>query len=118
MNRVWGLVLPAETSAPIGVPTGGLRGDELMDALVPTVARLVGAVHDLDRGAVAAAFAEAGRLAGDPLAAAWHLAVLAAGMVSEDPSPSAALGWTRNPELYHQLKSGTTDALTASLRAG
>jgi HNH endonuclease len=98
------------------LPTG-LRGDELMTALVPTLERLITAAHALDGDAVAAALAEAGRLAGSRVAGVTHLAVLAAGACSEDHNPAAALGWTLAPGAYQTLRH-TTDALTASLRAG
>lgn len=94
-----------------------LRGDELMQALLPTVADLIAAVHDRDSTAVGNVFAEAERLAGGPLPATRYLAVLAAGMASEDHSVSAALGWTLDPDEYYRLRS-ITDALSASLRAG
>lgn len=117
MSRVWGLVLPVDSGPTVGVPTGGLRGDELMEELVPTAARLVGAVHELDPREVSAIFSEAGRLAGDRLAAAEHLAVLLAGMAPEEHAPSALLGWTLNPDEYHRLKPDV-DVMTASIRAG
>lgn len=94
-----------------------VRGDELIEALVPTVMELITAVHNLDQTAVARVFAEAERLAGNPLAAAWHVAVLAAAMCSEDYAANASLGWTLNPAEYQRLRS-RCDALTASLRAG
>jgi hypothetical protein len=71
-----------------------LRGDELIEALLPTAADLVVAVHDRDAPAVEAAFAVAERLAGDALAAARHLAVVLGGMASLDLSIADQLGWT------------------------
>jgi hypothetical protein len=94
-----------------------LHDDELTAALLPTVADLIVAVHDLDQAAVAGAFEEAGRLAGDDLAAARLLAVLAAGICLDDQTLSASLGWTLNPDEYQRLRS-RVDALTASQRAG
>lgn len=90
------------------------HGDDLADALIPVVDRLVVA---LDSAAVASAFVDAGQLVGNELAGAYWLAVLAAGMCSEDHTPDAALGWTVDPAAYQQLRT-RADALTASLRAG
>lgn len=115
MNRVWSWLLPRDTHQP--APTGALTGDALMEALVPLAADLVTAVHATNRAVIADILEHARVLAGDPLTAAQHLAVLAAGMASEDHAPAAALGWNRNRALYRQLRA-TTDALTASLRAG
>lgn len=94
-----------------------MDGDELIAALIPVADRLVTAVHADDQAAVGQLLDEAGQLAGDHLLGAWHLAVVAAGMCSEDHTPDAALGWTRNRAAYQSLRS-TADALTASLRAG
>jgi hypothetical protein len=92
-------------------------GDALTLALIPIALDLVTAVHALDRAAVAALLDQAALLSSDPLTGARHLAIIAAGMCSEDHAAPASLGWTVNPAAYHQLRSGT-DALTASLRAG
>lgn len=97
--------------------TGGLTGDDLTAALLPVASDLVTAVHDHNRADVADALTAAERLAGDPLAAARHLAVLCAGMCSEDHAQVASLGWTLNPVEYRRLKTNA-DCLTASLRAG
>jgi hypothetical protein len=91
--------------------------DELTTALIPVADRLVSAVHALDADAVAQARDDAAALAGDELLALRHLAVILAGMCSEDHNPDAALGWTHDPAAYQQFRS-RADALTASLRAG
>lgn len=101
-------------SLPAG---GGLVGDDLMRALLPVANDLVTAVHEDDREAVAVALDAAERLACDPVTAARHLAVLCAGMCSEDHAQAASLGWTLNPREYRRLKANV-DCLTASLRAG
>ena len=95
----------------------GLRGDELVEALVPLATDLVKAVHALNPDVVADVLGHAAALTGDPHVAASHLLVVLAGMVSEDHSPSATLGWTRAPGRYRALRA-TCDSLTASLRAG
>ena len=94
-----------------------LAGDELTTALIPVADRLISAVHAVDPEAVAAALADAEEYAGGQLPAAQALTVLLAAWCSEDHSAGAALGWTNNPTAYHQYRS-STDALTASLRAG
>lgn len=94
------------------------QGDALTAALIPVADRLISAVHALDADLVAQAIADAAELAdGDELLAARHLAVIAAGMCSEDHTPDAALGWTHDPAAYRHFRS-RADALTASLRAG
>lgn len=97
--------------------SGPFAGDELTTALIPVADRLISAVHQLDRQAVGEAFVDAGEIAGTDLAGAQLLAVIAAGMCSEDHTPDAALGWTHNPAAYQNLRT-RADALTASLRAG
>lgn len=97
--------------------TGPLTGDDLISALVPAASALIDAVHNLDADAVNTALGHAMWEATGPLTGLRHLAILLAGMCSEDHAPAAALGWTVNPAEYHRLRS-STDALTASLRAG
>lgn len=97
--------------------TSLLHGDALISALVPIASALIGAVHSLNADEISALFAEATQLAGDHLTAARALTVLLAAWCSEDHAPAAALGWTVNPAEYQRLRS-STDALTASLRAG
>lgn len=94
-----------------------LAGDELTEALIPLAVDLVAAVHALKQGVVADILDHAAALAGDHLTAARLLAVLCAGMVSEDHSEKATLGWTLNPDGYRVLRS-TEEALAASLHAG
>jgi hypothetical protein len=93
------------------------HGDEVVTALILVPDQLISAVHQLDAAGVTAAFETAGQLALDELAGARHLAVVAAGMCSEDHTPPASLGWTLDPSAYRQFRS-RADALTASLRAG
>lgn len=93
------------------------QGDALTAALIPVADRLVSAVHAMDADLVAQALADAADLAGDYMAGARHLAIIAAGMCSEDHTPDAALGWTHDPAAYRHFRS-RADALTASLRAG
>lgn len=97
--------------------TGPLEGDALVTALIPAAQALIDAVHALDADAVNTALGRAMWEAPGPLTGLRHLAVLLAGMCSEDHSAAAALGWTLNPDEYQRLRS-STDALTASLRAG
>lgn len=94
-----------------------ITGDELTTALIPVADRLIGAVHAIDPEAVAACLADAEEFAGGQLPAAQALTVLLAAWCSEDHSDKAALGWTLDPAAYQQLRC-STDALTASLRAG
>jgi hypothetical protein len=94
-----------------------LAGDELTAALLPLAADLVTAVHALNGVVVGDILEHAAALAGDHLAAARHLAVLCAGMVSEDHSATASLGWTLDPAGYQRRRS-TEVALLASLHAG
>jgi hypothetical protein len=117
LRHWWTGILPE--SAPAAPAPGRplLTGDALTEALVPLAVDLVHAVHADNRDVVGDVFGHAAALAGDPLTAARHLAVLAAGMCSEDHGPTAALGWTLNPAEYRRLRH-TTDALSASLRAG
>lgn len=114
MSRFWGRFLARE---PHPAGTAGLHGDTLIDALIPLADHLVKAVHNDNQAVVADILDHARVLAGDPLTAALALTVLCAGMCSEDHAPAAALGWTRNRATYRELRR-TTDALTASLRAG
>lgn len=93
-----------------------LSGDQLVSELVPLADRLVAAVHAMNADEVRQVLTDAAWLAGSSLAGAQHLAVVLAGMCSEDHVPAAALGWTANPAAYHRLRDGC-DALTASLRA-
>lgn len=96
----------------------GLRGDELVEALVPLAGNLVTAVHAMNAAVVSDILNHAAALAdNDHLTGAHHLAILCAAMASEDHAAPAALGWTRDPQRYQHLRK-TTDALTASLRAG
>lgn len=97
--------------------TAPLTGDELTVALVPLAVDLVAAVHALNRAVVADILEHAAALAGDHLTAARLLAVLCAGMVSEDHAPAASLGWTLDPAGY-QRRRETEAALLASLHAG
>lgn len=94
-----------------------LAGDDLTTALVPLAVDLVAAVHALKPAVVADILDHAAALTGDHLTAARHLAVLCAGMASEDHSDKAALGWTLDPDGYRVLRS-TEEALAASLHAG
>lgn len=112
--RWWKRALPTEQAVTYAA---GPIGDDLIAALVPVALDLVTAVHNDDIAAVDQVSAAATDLAGDPYAAAWALAILCAGMCSEDHAPVASLGWTLNRDEYHRLKPGM-DALTASLRAG
>jgi hypothetical protein len=112
--RWWKRALPAE---PVVTCTAGPVGDDLIAALIPVSLDFVTAVHDDNATIVNAAFAAAEQAAGDDLTAARALAILCAGMCSEDHAPVASLGWTLNRDEYHRLKPGM-DALTASLRAG
>lgn len=100
-------------------PPGPSRdeGDHRTETLLPLVRDLITAVHAFNRQVVADIFEHATALTGDPLAAARHLAVIAAGMCSEDHAPTAALGWTLNPAGYRRYRS-SRDALSASLQAG
>lgn len=91
-----------------------LRDDELTQALLPTVADLVVAVHDHDEAEVAAAFATAERLAGGPLVGAQALAILAAGMAREEDTMTDALGWTLDHLRYATLRDGGMPSLEAS----
>lgn len=92
-----------------------LTGDALVTALIPAAQALIDAVHALDPDAVNTALGQAMWEATGPLAGLRHLAVLLAGMCSEDHAPAAALGWTLDPGAYRELRT-TCDALTASLR--
>lgn len=107
------------TTAPTAEagPVTGLQGDEVTEALIPAALDLVTAVHTLDDQAVAAAFDAAAVICGDQLAAAQHLAVIAAGMCSETAEQMQMLGWTLNPDRYRQLTDDGVDSVTASLRA-
>jgi hypothetical protein len=84
--------------------------DAITRALVPVVLNLIGAVHARDATAVAAAFEQAGVLRDDPLAAARHLAVVAAEMCSEHLAAQVALGWALDT---NQDNRSSTDALRA-----
>jgi hypothetical protein len=92
-----------------------LTGDELTTALIPVADRLISAVHAVDPEGVAAALGTAMWEATGPLTGLRHLAVVLAGMCSEDHTAAAALGWTLDPARYRELRT-TCDALTASLR--
>lgn len=91
--------------------------DELIGALIPLAEAGIKLVHAGNATAVADLFARAAHLAGDPLTGARAVAVIALGMCSEEHTPAATLGWTRDPARYRQLRANH-DALTASLRAG
>lgn len=94
-----------------------LAGDELTTALIPLAVDLVAAVHALNGDVVADILEHAAALAGDHLAAARLLAVLCAGMASEDHAAQASLGWTLDPAGYSSRREFET-ALAASLHAG
>jgi hypothetical protein len=94
-----------------------LAGDELTAALIPLALDLITAIHDLNPAVVADILEHAAALTGDHLTAVRHLAVLCAGMGSEDHAAVASLGWTRDPAGY-RIRRLTEDALTASLHAG
>lgn len=117
LRRWWAGIFPTEQAATIPDGTPLLTGDRLTEALIPLAVDLVAAVHADNRAVVTDLFQHAGALAGGPLAAARHLAVVLAAMCSEDHAPAATLGWTRNPREYRRLKA-VMDSLTASLHAG
>jgi hypothetical protein len=94
-----------------------LAGDALTAALIPLAEDLVAAVHALKSTVVADILDHAAALAGDHLAGARSLAVLCAGMASEDHGVTASLGWTLDPAGY-QRRRGREAALLASLHAG
>jgi hypothetical protein len=97
--------------------TAPLPGDELTAALIPLALDLITAVHDLNPAVVADILEHAAALTGDHYTAAQHLAVLCAGMASEDHAAAASLGWTLDPAGY-RIRRLTEDALAASLHAG
>lgn len=121
VGRWWTRALWPAPVEPAPVPPAdlpaGLRGDELVDALVPTATRMVAAVHDINGDQVQDVLAEATRLAGGELAGLRHLVLVLAAICPDDVPAAEALAWTAHPDEYARLRDEGVDSLTASLRA-